>query len=519
VITLNRKGRHVAWGLSAVLAFALVTAGCDSLDPQVRAEETRGRALATADESTPRSTTRDVGVGLAHQLSTAFEDVADLVRPSVVSVSTRRGVQTTGQQGSRQPQQPQQNPFQESPFGDFFDHFFGPGGPQFGPGMPQPQEGLGSGFVVSKDGYILTNAHVVEGADEITVRTNDERDLDAKLVGSDPQTDLAVLKVEDGKLAALELGDSDSLRVGQWVVAAGTPFGLSSSITSGIVSATGRSNLRIADYENFIQTDAAINPGNSGGPLLDLEGRVVGINTAIFSRSGGYMGIGFAIPINMARNVMNSLISDGKVTRGRLGAWIQDLDDDLAESFDYDSRAGVLIGDVDPDSPAGRAGLQSGDIVLEYDGEPVTKADDLRMRVAGTKPGEEVELEIYRDGKRKTIDVEIEELENETVAGDHPAAQLDQGVGMTARTLTPEIAQQLGIEGDAKGAVVTEVEPFGPAADAGIRQGDVIVQVQNVPVRSAEELRRELGKADLEKGARVVVLSGGSRRFAVLKSK
>ena len=336
----------------------------------------------------PRASTtpRDVGVGLAHQLSTAFEDVADHVRPSVVSVSTRRGMQNTVAAGLA-PQQPQANPFQESPFGDFFDHFFGPGGPQFGPGMQQPQEGLGSGFVVSKDGYILTNAHVVEGADEITVRTNDERDLEAKLVGSDPQTDLAVLKVEDGKLDALELGDSDSLRVGQWVVAAGTPFGLSSSITSGIVSATGRSNLRIADYENFIQTDAAINPGNSGGPLLDLEGKVVGINTAIFSRSGGYMGIGFAIPINMAKNVMNSLIADGKVTRGRLGAWIQDLDDDLAESFDYDSRNGVLIGDVDPESPAGKAGLQSGDIVLEYDGEPVTKADDLRMRVAGTKPG------------------------------------------------------------------------------------------------------------------------------------
>ena len=202
-----------------------------------------------------------------------------------------------------------------------------PADPSSGPASINRRKAWAPGFVVSaKDGYILTNAHVVEGADEITVRTNDERDLEAKLVGSDPQTDLAVLKVEDGKLAALELGDSDSLRVGQWVVAAGTPFGLSSSITSGIVSATGRSNLRIADYENFIQTDAAINPGNSGGPLLDLEGKVVGINTAIFSRSGGYMGIGFAIPINMAKNVMNSLISDGKVTRGRLGAWIQDLE-------------------------------------------------------------------------------------------------------------------------------------------------------------------------------------------------
>ncbi len=514
--TLKRRAWPVVRGLSAVLAFSLATTGCDSLDPQVRAEQPHGTVVADEATSGRPTTTRGADLGLAHQLSSAFEDVAELVSPSVVSVSTRRGMQNTMQQGSRQPQA---NPFEGTPFGDLFDHFSGPGGPH-GPGFQQPQEGLGSGFVVSaKDGYILTNAHVVEGADEITVRTADERDLEAKLVGSDPQTDLAVLKVEDRKLAALELGDSDSLRVGQWVVAAGTPFGLSSSITSGIVSATGRSNLRIADYENFIQTDAAINPGNSGGPLLDLEGRVVGINTAIFSRSGGYMGIGFAIPINMARNVMNSLISDGKVTRGRLGAWIQDLNDDLAASFDYDSRNGVLIGDVDPESPAGKAGLQSGDIVLEYDGEPVTKADDLRMRVAGTKPGEEVELEIYRDGKRKNIDVEIGELENGTVAGDHPAAQLDQGVGMTARTLTPDIGQELGLDADVKGAVVTEVEPFGPAADAGIRQGDVIVQVHNAPVRSAEELRRELGKSDLEKGVRVVVLSGGSRRFAVVKSK
>jgi serine protease Do len=520
VTTIKRRGWQAAWGLSAVLAIGLATAGCDSLDPQVRAEETH--AALAADDSTPKTPSDRAAIGLAHQLSGAFEDVADHVRPSVVSVSTRRNMHPTEAPMQRRgtQQQPQGNPFQESPFGDFFDHFFGPNGPQFGgPGMEQPQEGLGSGFVVSKDGYILTNAHVVEGADEITVRTNDERDLVAKLVGADPQTDLAVLKVEDGKLEALDLGDSDSLRVGQWVVAAGTPFGLSSSITSGIVSATGRSNLRIADYENFIQTDAAINPGNSGGPLLDLEGKVVGINTAIFSRSGGYMGIGFAIPINMAKNVMNSLMSEGKVTRGRLGAWIQDLNDDLAQSFDFDSRNGVLIGDVDPESPAGKAGLRSRDIVLKYDGEPVSKADDLRMRVAGTKPGDRVELEVYRDGKHKNVDVTIGELQNEDVAEDHPANQVDQGVGMTARTLTPDIGQQLGLEEDVKGAVVTEVEPFGPAADAGIRQGDVIVQVQNVPVKSAEELRRELGKNDLEKGVRVVVLSAGSRRFAVLKSK
>jgi serine protease Do len=359
---------------------------------------------------------------------------------------------------------------------------------------------------------------VVEGADQITVRTTDERELRAELVGSDPQTDLAVLKVENGGLDPLPLGDSDSLQVGQWVVAAGTPFGLSSSITAGIVSATGRSNLRIADYEDFIQTDAAINPGNSGGPLLDLDGKVVGINTAIFSRTGGYMGIGFAIPINMAKDVMNSLIEEGKVTRGRLGVSIQDLDDDLADSFGFGSRNGVLIGDVEAGSPAEEAGLQAGDIIVRYDGAAVSRTDDLRMRVAGTRPGEEVDVEVWRDGRRRTFRVEVGELANDETAANRPATQLDQGIGMTVRTLTPEMAQQLGLEGNVRGAVVMQVEPFGPAADAGIRQGDVIVQVQNAPIASAEELRRELGKRDLEQGVRITVLAGGTRRFAVLKA-
>ncbi|HVR30373.1 MAG TPA: DegQ family serine endoprotease [Thermoanaerobaculia bacterium] len=506
------------WILLARAALALVLAlgatACDSFEQSVDAQVTR---RAEVGEDTPalqaRDADRGADLGLARQLSSAFEDVAEAVRPSVVSISTERRPQQRGQG--------QADPFQESPFGDLFDRFFGPGGRPFDFQMPQPfpPQGLGSGFMVSKDGYILTNAHVVDGADQITVRTTDERELRARLVGSDPQTDLAVLKVENGGLAPLPLGDSDTLRVGQWVVAAGTPFGLSSSITAGIVSATGRSNLRIADYENFIQTDAAINPGNSGGPLLDLDGKVVGINTAIFSRTGGYMGIGFAIPINMAKDVMNSLIEEGKVTRGRLGVSIQDLDDDLAKSFGFQSRDGVLIGDVDPESPAAAAGLQGGDIIVEYDGAPVTRTDDLRMRVAATRPGEAVEVEVFRDGRRRTVEVEIAELTTDQATADRPATQLDQGIGMTVRTLTPEMAAQLGIEGSVRGAVVTQVEPFGPAAKAGIRQGDVIVQVRDAPVTTAEELRRELGKHDLEDGVRVTVLSGGYRRFAVIRAE
>jgi serine protease Do len=505
--------RH-SWKGSTTVALALVlgfaASGCDTLDPRVRAQEPD--RLADTENDT-RAPARRADLGLARQLSSAFEDVAEHVRPSVVSVTTERKPQQGGPNGG--------NPYPETPFGDLFDRFFGPGGPggrQFDFGMPQPQEGLGSGFVVSKEGYVLTNAHVVDGADQITVRTTDERELRATLVGSDPQTDLAVLKIENGGLEPLELGDSASLQVGQWVVAAGTPFGLSSSITAGIVSATGRSNLNIATYEDFIQTDAAINPGNSGGPLLDLNGEVVGINTAIFSRTGGYMGIGFAIPINMARDVMNSLIEDGRVVRGRLGAWIQDLDEDLAGSFGLDSRDGVLLGDIEPGSPAEEAGLEAGDIVLELDGQPVSRADDLRKRIAATRPGEEVDLLIWREGRRRTVEVEVGELKSDEVAADRPATELDQGVGMMVRTLTPELRQQLGLEGDARGAVVMEVEPFGPAADAGIQQGDVIVQVQSTPITSAEDLRRELAEHDLEKGVRIAVQSGAARRFAFLKA-
>ena len=506
--------RATSVGVSAALVLALTAWGCDALDPQVRAQERPNRSqdevkrLAAADADTPTPSRR--ALGMASQLSSAFEDVAQIASPSVVSIATERR--------PRQGADGQVNPFQDSPFGDMFERFFGPNGPQFGPQMPYPQEGLGSGFIVSKEGYVLTNAHVVEGADEITVRTADERELPAELVGSDPQTDLAVLKVENGGLDPLRLGDSDSLQVGQWVVAAGTPFGLTSSITAGIVSATGRSNLRIADYENFIQTDAAINPGNSGGPLLNLDGEVVGINTAIFSRTGGYMGVGFAIPINMAKDVMNSLIEDGKVTRGRLGVSIQDLDDDLASSFGFESRDGVLVGDVEPDSPAAEAGVQAGDIIVGYDGEPVTRTDELRLRVAATRPGEEVDLEVYRDGRRRKIEVEVGELQREQASAGRPDTQLDEGLGMTVRTLTPDIAQQLGLDSNVRGAVVTEVQPFSPAADAGIQQGDVITQVQNTAVTSGEALGRALDDADLEKGVRVTVLSGGTRRFAVLKA-
>ena len=489
----TRQGRRFA----IVAVMTMVTAfGCDQL---------LSDAHATPEATTP-ATSRDErqerAVVAARDLSVAFQVVAEEVRPSVVRISTRR--ERSAAAGSSFPQ---------SPFGDLFDRFFdAPRGPR-----PFFQEGLGSGFVISDEGYVVTNHHVIDGADEIRVHTHDERELEAELVGSDPRTDLAVLRIEGSDLGPVRFGASESLQVGEWVVAVGNPFGLTSTITAGIVSATGRSNLRLTDYEDFIQTDAAINPGNSGGPLVNLDGEVVGINTAIFSRSGGYMGIGFAIPADLARPVIDSLIEDGRVVRGWLGAWIQDLDEDLARSFDFDSKNGVLIGDVDPDGPSAAAGVESGDIVVSYAGRPVENADELRFAVAGTPPGSEVELEIWRDGRRRTIEVEIGELPEAEPAAAPASSRGLESSGMAVQTLTPELAARRGLERDARGALVTDVVPGGPAARAGVRPGDVVVAVGSRDVESAAELRDALARSDLQDGVRLTLLSGQARRFAFLQ--
>lgn len=337
----------------------------------------------------------------ATDLSQAFRHVARSIRPSVVSISSIKRIK---------PQQPKVQRFGPNmPDGfqgffndDLFEKFF-----EFR--MPQngfEQRGLGSGVIISDDGYILTNNHVVGEADEVNVTLSDNREFHAELIGTDKSTDLAVLKIDVNDLEPADLGDSDALEVGEWVLAMGSPFGLDQNVTAGIISAKSRANVGLTDNEDFIQTDAAINPGNSGGPLVNLHGEVVGINTASASRSGGYMSVGFAIPSAMVRHVMDSIIADGHVTRGWLGAMIQDLDDDLAESFGYDSTDGVLIGDLVDDGPGKQSGLQSGDIVITYDGDPVESANELRNAVACTSPENSVELEIFRDGDRRTITVE-----------------------------------------------------------------------------------------------------------------
>jgi serine protease Do len=455
----------------------------------------------------------------ASELSAAFSHVAEQIGPSVVNISSTKKMKSPFRPGN----------FRGSPFEfgeEFFNQFFGPGGPH-GPGGGGRgddflQQGMGTGVVVSDDGYIVTNTHVVEGADEVKVKLVDDREFTAKVVGTDPKTDLAVVKIEAGALQAATLGDSDQLKVGELVLASGNPFGLNATITAGIVSAKGRANVGIADYEDFIQTDAAINPGNSGGPLVNLEGEVVGINTAIFSRSGGYMGIGFAIPSNMVKSIMTSLIKEGRVIRGWLGIAIQNLDDGLAKSFNYDSTDGVLVGDVTADSPAASAGMKAGDIIVAYNGTAVSKADRLRSRVADTPPGSRATVEVFRDGRKKELDVKIGELpvdEAEASAGSEEGESTQLDIGMSVQTLTPDIARELGYKGAMRGVVVTDVDPMGPAAKSGIRPKDVITKVQDEKVDDADDFRAALRKYKEDGGVRLAVKNGDMQRFAYLALK
>jgi serine protease Do len=377
-----------------------------------------------------------------------------------------------------------------------------------GQGQPGPQaRGVGSGFIISNDGLILTNAHVVEDAAELVVRLADKREFKGKVLGADKLTDVAVVKIDAKDLPALRLGSSDKLRVGEWVAAIGSPFGLESSVTAGIVSAKSR-NLPDDRLVPFIQTDVAVNPGNSGGPLFNMAGEVVGINSQIFSTSGGYMGLSFAIPIDLAVKIKDQLVKDGKVSRGRLGVGIQGMDQALAETFGLKSPQGALVSKVEPGLAAAKAGLKEGDVILEFDGKPLKDSAELPALVAESRPGAEIKLKIWRDRAEKTLELKVGAAEAEAptqvAAGEAPAPQGKLGVAV--RPLQPQEAQRLGIEG---GMVVQE--SGGAAAKAGIRQGDVIVSVNGKPVKSIEDLRKQVAEA---KGtAAVLVERQGGRLF------
>jgi serine protease Do len=457
-------------------------------------------------------TAQDEGdIQLLDRSAKAFSAVVKKAGPAVVHVRVEKKAS-----GNRE--------MMGHPFDDpFFQRFFGPSFRQPSPRQSPEQfktQGAGSGFLISDDGYILTNNHVIDGADTITVRLEGDVELKGQVIGADPQSDVALLKVEaKQKLPFLALGDSDQLEVGEWVIAIGSPFGLDRTVTVGVVSAKGRNRMGINEYENFIQTDAAINPGNSGGPLLNIHGQVVGMNTAIFSRSGGYMGIGFAIPANMATTVKSQLLAGGKVTRSWLGVAIQDMNEELARSFKLNQKSGALITEVSKDSPAERAGLKKGDVIIRFDGKPVNDVADLRNRVALLSPGTAIECVIIRKEKEQTISVKVEEQPAElTSKKGAPDEQIFQKLGMSLQDLTPDLARQLGYAPE-QGVLIAGIDPGSPAALARIPVGALIEEVNHAPVHTIQELQQILEKDKGGDDILLLIRHGRQSHFVVLGLK
>ncbi len=403
---------------------------------------------------------------------------------------------------------------------DLFEHFFGRPHPKGnGNGKPRTQKrtSLGSGVITSSDGYILTNNHVIENADEIHIRFANHKEYEAKIIGRDKMTDLALIKIEpEGKLPFVKLGNSDKLRVGDWVVAIGNPFGFEQTVTAGIVSGKGRT-LGGGAYDNFIQTDASINPGNSGGPLFNLDGEMVGINTAIYSRSGGNIGIGFAIPVNMAKNVMTQLRESGKVTRGWLGVRIQTVSQDIAEQFGLERPYGALVGQVEEDSPAGKAGIQRGDIIIRFMDKEISEMTMLPTLVSQTPVGVKAEVTVWRKGKEKTLTVIIGKLKAHDDLRDE-AVEETASLGMTVQELTPELAESLKLD-EASGVLVANVEGGTPAAMAGLQRGDLITEINQEKVVDMESFAKLLAQAKGDKRILLLVQRGAHSRYVVIKNK
>ena len=430
-----------------------------------------------------------------------FISLAKKLTPVVVNIST-----TQVSEGSRS----FASPFgQEDPFSDFWRKYFG--GPL--PRTPFRQKSLGSGFIIDRDGSILTNNHVVEGAQKIVVKLADEQEFEAKIIGRDPKTDIAVIKIDArNNLPVATLGDSDRLEVGEWVLAIGNPFGLDSSVTSGIVSAKGR-HIGAGPYDDFIQTDASINPGNSGGPLINLRGEVVGINSAIFSRSGGNIGIGFAIPINLVKELLPQLKRKGKVKRGFLGVLIQRVTPEIAESFGLDKARGALVANVSKGGPAEQAGVKVGDIIIEFDGKEIKESNNLPIIVARTLADKRVRLKVLRDKKEVILSVTVGELKEKEVI----ASAVEKGkLGFTVQKVTPQIAESLGLDRP-EGVVITAVEPGSPGDGAGLRRGDVILEIDRKPVRDLADYRKAIGETKKGKGILFLVRRGENTLFLALK--
>ena len=433
-----------------------------------------------------------------------FTDIALAVSPAVVNIRTEKVVKGGGPVFRHF-----QNPFgEDDPFRDFFEKFFGDV-----PRREFKQRSLGSGFCIDKDGFIVTNNHVVENADEIKVKLKNGKEYDAKIVGRDAKTDIALIKVKSWKgFKTVKLGDSDDLKVGEWVVAIGSPFGLEHTVTAGIVSAKGRV-IGSGPYDDFIQTDASINPGNSGGPLINMQGEVVGINTAIFSRTGGNVGIGFAIPISLARGIVDQLKTSGTVTRGWLGVSIQDLTPDLADYYGVKDGKGALVGEVFEGDPADKAGIKPKDVIIEVDGDKIEDSRQLSQKVAGIPVGGKTTLKVVRGGKERTFTVKIAKRteDKEDLAMKQPKEETD--LGMTVSTLTRELARQYDISED-DGVVVVSVEQGGPADKADVQAGDLILEIDHKPIKTVEDYQLQVDK--VKKDETVSLLVKRRRGFLAL---
>jgi serine protease Do len=434
-----------------------------------------------------------------------FAPVVKEVLPSVVNISSSKVVRTPNQFAEGMPDDPL--------FRQFFGRQFGRG-----PAVPEKrrEQSLGSGVIVSPEGYVLTNNHVVDGATDVKVTLSDKRELKAKIIGTDPKTDVAVLKLEGSNFPAITLGDSSKVQIGDYSLAIGDPFGVGETVTMGIVSAKGRGNLGIEDYEDFLQTDAPINPGNSGGALVNDRGELIGINTAILSHgNGGNEGIGFAIPVNLARSVMNQILDHGKVTRGYLGVVVQPITPAMAKALGQgDTAKGALVGDVSPKGPAQASGIERGDIILDVNDQPVGDANQLRNTIAMMQPGGTVKLKISRNGSTRDISVKLGELPNskEQAENQQEGASKDALEGVNVESLDADTAQQLGLPASTKGVVVTAIDPSSPKADSGLQKGDVIQQVNHQPVHNVAEFEQAMHKAGNNE-ALLLVNRGGTTLF------
>jgi serine protease Do len=494
--------RGVTFGLVAIVCLlaGLIIASQLSLTPHTGADQkqlwTEGKSKGNGER--PGS----------------FADLADELSPAVVNVST-----ATVLKGDEE--MSMQNPFgEDSPFRDFFgDEFFRRffGGPK---GKPFKTRSLGSGFIINQDGYIITNNHVIAGADEIVVLLEGGDEYPAEVVGSDEKTDIALIKIEpkDG-LPVCRLGDSDAARVGDWVLAIGNPFGLGHTVTAGIISAKGR-ELGMGAYDDFIQTDAAINPGNSGGPLFDTSGNVIGVNSAIFTRSGGNQGIGFAIPIDLAKNIISQLKESGAVTRAWLGVLIQQITPELQEGLGLETRRGALVADVVQNGPADKAGIKRGDVIIRFNGEQVESQHELPTMVAYLPVGTEVEVLVLREGKEKTFKIKLEEMTAEKAQiadADKTSEQVHEEMGLTVQDLTPELAEKLNLK-ETKGVIITGVESGSPADEAGLGRGDVIIEVNRKKVKDVSSLTEVL-EANKDKKSLLFLVNRAGRTIFIAVTK